>query len=354
MSLLLFLVKIAVSRIIYFVKHYTVIVIGAAVIILSFIVAKVDTVINLDTEKTIAIAAVLMSVSLVVSLKNYNVTPMAIAFSKSGLMNKNIYRLFFINKSIVNNMTLFLLNLIILRGMITVERFIYIPVITMFSLLSCFLLMNIKHTFVSKKIGKKKVKKARIPPLVKSTVCDYFTSGFFEMALIGVFLFGAILFELLKDRDAFQEMDNLFVIFIELIGALSFGFMGILDSIPHTNWKYYAIVSPYNFSRHFGRVLLFLTGFFGIFIMLFIVIASYFNAMLMLKYLFCMIILMSLSINIAFTTGSILTKTWALLIVIALTLWISRWPAYFLLILLIPLLVSLVKAKTEYNEWYLL
>jgi hypothetical protein len=214
--------------------------------------------------------------------------------------------------------------------------------------------MNITNKFMSRKIFKEKNNQARINPLVKSAVYDYFTPDFFQSAVIAVSLFGMILFELLKEKNVLRQMDNPFIVFMGPAAVLSLGFMGIVDSVPHINWKYYAIVFPYNFKRHFGRTMLFLTGFFGFFITAFVITASRFSALLMLKYLFCMIILMSLSVNIAFTTGSMLIKALTLIIAVILIMWISSLRSYFLPIVIVPVLVTLIKAKIEYKEWYVL
>jgi hypothetical protein len=338
----------------YFVKHYRVIVIGSVLIIFSIIVAEINTIIKLDTKQCILTLVILMLVSLSVSLKKYNVIPALIAFSKSSWSNKTIHWLFFISRSIINNIPLLLFNLIVLKGIITVEYFIYIPVATFFSILCSFFLMSIKNKYANKKTSREKVNKIRINPLVKSTVYDYFTFEFLQTAVIVVFLFVVILFEFIKERNIFQKFDNFLVVLMGLTVVLSLGFMGIIDSIPHTNWKYYAIIAPYNFMCHFRKTALFLTGVFGFFIAVFIVAVSFFSVTAMFKYLYCMIILIFLTVSISFTTGSRFVKALVLTISLVLTMWISSLHVYFLPILIIPALAALIKAKSEYMEWYLL
>ncbi|MHB9293743.1 hypothetical protein Holit_02873 [Hollandina sp. SP2] len=43
---------------------------------------------------------------------------------------------------------------------------------------------------------------------------------------------------------------NIFIVFAT---GLSLGFPGIIESIPHINWKYYAIVSPQSFYIILGK-----------------------------------------------------------------------------------------------------
>jgi hypothetical protein len=315
---------------------------------------EVNTIINLDTKQSIAITAILAFASLFVSLKKYNVMPVAIMFSKSNLMNKTIHLLFFMKQSIINNTLLLLFNLVVLIGLIAVEHFIYVPAMTVLSLLCSFFLMNIKNRLTDKRISKEKIGRIYISPLVKSAVYDYLTPDFFQSAVIAVSLFGVILFGSLKEENILRDTGNLFVVFMGLASALSFGFLSFVESTPHINWKYYAIISPYKFRCHFIHALLFLTGFFGLFIMAFIAAASFVDVMIMFKYLYCMIIMMLLSASIAFTTGSILIKGSTLIIAAILTMWISVLYPRLLPALIILVLIVFLKARGEYEEWYLL
>ncbi|MDR0731928.1 MAG: hypothetical protein LBF63_09680 [Treponema sp.] len=370
MFLLLFLIKITLGRIIDFARHYPVIVIGTAIIIFSFAVSELNAAINLDTNKCIMVLTVLVSAALFVSLRNYNTTHDLVVFSKGNLTNKTIAMLFFMKMSIRNNVFLLLFNLIALKGLVRLEHPVHVPIITVFSLLCSFALMNIKSRLksisgfqksgipetppVDKKAGGGETYKRHINPLVKSTVYDYFTSDFFQGAVISIFLFVVVLLELLKSKDILKELDKSSVAFMGLVAALSFGFMGITDSIAHTNWKYYAAVSPHGFGHHFKRALAFLTVFFGLFMAVFIAAASSFGVPAMLKYLYCIIILMLFSVNTAFTAGSVFIKALGLITGTALTVWLGVLYAHLLPILTIPALVTLLKAKIEYKEWYLL
>jgi hypothetical protein len=258
-----FLIKIFVTRILYVVKQYPVIAAGTVLLVFSFLAVEINTTINLDTKKCIPVTVVLMLSFAAVSLKKRRVTPAVIAFSKSGFTNKTIHALFFISRSIINNGPLVLFNLIVLKRLITVERFIYVSIITIVSLLSSFCIMNVRNKFTYGKTIKEKINKRPANPLVKSAVCDYGTPDFFQTAVTAVSLFSAVLFELLKDADVLREMEHPFILVMRPAAALSFGFMGIVDSIPHTNWKFYALISPYNFNRQFRKTLLFLAGFSG-------------------------------------------------------------------------------------------
>ncbi|MDR0669174.1 MAG: hypothetical protein LBF95_03745 [Treponema sp.] len=370
MVLLLFLIKLALVRIIDFVRHYPVIVIGTAIIIFSFIVAEMNAAITFDANQCIVVMAILVSAALFVSLKNHNTTLDLIVLSKGNFTNKTIRVLVFMKMSVRNNVFLLLFSLIVLKGLIRVEHVIHVPIITTFSLLCSFALMNIKNRIKSgpapqktgilgafspdKKAGGETPRKKHTGPLVKSTVYDYLTSDFSQGAIITVFLFIVVLFELLKSKDALKEMDKSSVAFMGLAAVLSLGFMGIIDSIPHANWKYYAIVMPHGFGYHFKRALLFLTGIFGLFMAVFIAAALSFDVVPTLKYFYCVIILMFLSVNVAFTMGNVFVKALALIAGTALTVWIGALYAYLLPLLIIPVLATLLKAKIEYKEWYLL
>jgi hypothetical protein len=360
MSLLFFWIKIFVNRTIEFVKRHTILAVGAITIIFAFLVAKTNVAIRLDAQKHAAITAALVFAALVVSLKSCNAAPMLIMFSKSGFMNKTIHTLFFIKRSIINNTPLLLFNLIVFKGLIAVEHAVYAPLAAAFSLLCSFLLMNGKHKFTHKKTSGAKPDKTRVHPLVKSAVYDYCTPEFLQGSVTAVSLFVVMLIELLKENNITRSadfhpadisMDNSTIVLTVLAVVLSLGFMGVVDSTHHINWRYYAIISSYGFMRHFRRTLLFLTGFFGFFIAAFIVAASFFSITAMLKCLYCMMVLMCISASVAFTTGSVFVKALTLVAAAILTIWIGGLRAYFLPTLIIPALAALIKAKAEYKEF---
>ena len=130
--------------------------------------------------------------------------------------------------------------------------------------------------------------------------------------------------------------------------------MGIVESIPHINWKFQAIISPSDFKYHIKRTSFFLCGIFGWLLVLFIIIGGIINLALLLKYLYCIFVLFFVTLHISFTMSSMIIKAITLLIITVLTIWISTLSVGFLPILIIPILVTLFKAKNEYMEWSLL
>jgi hypothetical protein len=80
----------------------------------------------------------------------------------------------------------------------------------------------------------------------------------------------------------------------------------------------------------------------------------FFGFTLLLKYLYCTVVMLLLSINIAFMAGGKLTKGIMGLLAMVFTVWISTLQAPFLLILAALVLLTFFKANNEYREWYYL
>jgi hypothetical protein len=139
-----------------------------------------------------------------------------------------------------------------------------------------------------------------------------------------------------------------------LAAILSIGFTGIIESIPRMNWLFYAIVSGDNFKYHVKKTVLFLTAFFAILLIPYLFIIVFFNLHSFIKNTYIVVVLLLLSIHVSFTMGNILFKGIGLMILSAITIWINYFNAYLLLLLIIPLVITFLKAKNEYRDWYLL
>jgi hypothetical protein len=358
MYLFLFWIKTAVKRIIVFLKQSPILVAGTVVIIFSLVVAGVNTIVHLNTAKCITILSLFTIIALIVSLKQYNVMPVLLLYSKSNRTRKTIRLIFFVKKAFVNNMPLLLFDVIVIKGFIIVEQYIYFPLFTIFSILSSLMVMIVKNNNTNKGIGGIKVHKTHIGADIKTMLYDYITHDFFQNAAIAISLFVVFFMEAIKVKIALQHQDGQSNIFVVLASALSLWFPGIIDSIPHINWKYYAIVSPQNFLYHFRKTAFFLLYSFGLFIAAFIILGLFINTWLMLVNLYCITVVFVLSINIAFTFSNMVTKALLLVAAIIFSPWFSLWAVftrfYFMLLLLVIILISLVKAKSEYREWYVL
>jgi hypothetical protein len=280
--------------------------------------------------------------------------PVLILYAKSNRTNKTVRIFFFIKKAFANNMPLLLFNIIIIKGLIKAEQYNYVLLFTIFSFLCSLLVMIIKNNYANKRIRSIKVHKIHTKVSHKSMVYDYITYDFFQSTAIVISLFMIIFMEAIRTKNRSQIQGSQANIFIVLAAVLSLGFSGIIESIPHINWKYYAIVSPQSFLYHFNKTALFLLCGFGVFIAVFIIFGSFIDIWSMFVNLYCMAAVFILSISIAFTFGSMVTKALLLIAAIGFSLWAGFMRSYFMLLLLVPILVSLVKAKSDYREWYVL
>ena len=194
----------------------------------------------------------------------------------------------------------------------------------------------------------------KINPKIKSAVLDYLTSDFSAMAVLCIALFFVIIHEFAKDAAFVYELKPRILFFMLMTVIFSLGFMGIIESIRNINWKFHALLSANNFKYHVKRTVFFLIAVFGWLFVILISIGIAVNVTLLLKYLFCIMVLFFITVFIAFTITNTLLKAITLLFLLALTVWISVLPALFLPMLIIPVIPAFIKAKNEYREWYLL
>jgi hypothetical protein len=82
--------------------------------------------------------------------------------------------------------------------------------------------------------------------------------------------------------------------------------------------------------------------------------AAFFGIALLLKYLYCLLVLLILSINISFTMSGTFYKAITFTLAIVLTMWVSTLHIVFLPVFIVPVLILFLKAKNEYMEWYYL
>jgi len=354
MNYLFFWIRTAARKFASLFKTSPVVIIGAIVIFAAFITARNDISITLDTKRLIFVVFFFVLVSLLLSFRKYPMKPLLVMYSKSRFGNKIIHVLFFIKRAFFNNILLFIFNIVVLKGMVKVENIFVLPVATAISLVLSILLMYLKNEYNSRKVREITVNRAKFSPVFKSAVYDYFTSDFLQTAMVSISLFVIITLQYIKNSSSLFELENPSFLLMGMVVILSFGFMGIMDSISGINWKFISIISPKNYFYHFNRSVFFLTVIFGILIVLSIFIAASFGIVFLFKYLYCVSILLMLSINIAFTFSGKLIKANGFIIAAILTVWISTLHIVFLSVLIVPVLITFLKAKNEYREWYYL
>ncbi|GHV33498.1 hypothetical protein AGMMS4952_25420 [Spirochaetia bacterium] len=345
MALLLFWLKIAVKEIINLFKTSPIVIIGAMIIIFAFIVGGQDTVITVNQEIFIAIVSILFFIGLVVSIKKYDTIPTLTLYAKSNNTNRRIYNTFFLKQSLINNAPLLVFDFIVLKGIVKTDYALCLPIVTVVSIVCLSVLMRVRHKQGSNKIITAGNNSRHINPRIKSALSDYCTPGFIQEALLSIAFFIIVVVHEKEYQPPF---------FMGLLLVLALGFMGVLDSIPHINWPFYAIVSSKKFRYYYRRTFLFLTGFFCLLIGSFICLVLLYDPHSVIKYCYIILALLSFAINVSLSTGSMLIKCFTMVIVTFLTLWICSLNAYLLLLLIIPLGITYLKAKNEHGDRYLL
>ena len=359
MALLIFWIKIAIKRVLDLSKPYILFALCAIIFIGSFIYAFINGHININLDiKTIYIViSIIVLLSLVNSFRLNNLMPILIRYSKSKYQNKIIIKRYFLKRALVNNFLLIIFNIIsfysIVKHSIDYIHILILFGITILSMILSLLIMYITNKYSYKKYSEIGNRKLKVSPLIKSAIYDYFSSDFLVSLILCVIIFMAFIINIAMDINSIYELKNNSTVFIIIALIFSLGFTGIIGSIPHINWKFQFIVSPNSFKYHLRRTSLVLFGFMGWLILLFIVFGSFINRMLLIKYLYCLFILFFTIINISLTTSNMIIKVFLVTIIIVLTLWVSTLPIGFLSILVIPVILTFVKARNEYREWYL-
>ena len=350
MTLILFWVKITIKRILNLFKSSPVMIIWLAVVIGAFVFAVINNYVSLSLDKNtlMFVIAFFVLFSLVNSFRNHDLMPLLIKYSKSKISNKIIYTRFFLKQAFINNLMLIIFLIAAYSSFGTITSFILFSGICVLSIMASFFIMYFKYLYIDKKIQNVHIMKKSINPLIKSALHEYITPDFLVLAALSVSLFIIIFIEFTKN-NYFYEIKTQFFIFISI--ALSVGFLGVIDSIYNINWMFQTIISANDYKYHFKRTAFFLAGIFGLLLTAFILSGGIINPQLLLKYFFCICAILTITINIALTKGNVLFKIILSSINIILTIWISTLHAVFLFILIVPVIASYIKAKSEYREW---
>jgi hypothetical protein len=359
MALLYFWIKVPIKRILDFSKPYFLfalcVIIFIGTFVFAFINGHID--INLDIKTIYIIISLIILLSLFNSFKNYNLLPILIKYSKSKYKNKIIINRYFLKQALLNNLLLFIFNFIAFYSIIKYSNnYIHIHMISGITILSIslsFIIMCIKNKYSNNKYSEIGSRKLKINPIIKSAIYDYLSSDFLITFIVCIIILIAFIINIAKDINSIYELKNNTNLFIVISLIFSLGFTSVISSIPKINWKFQSIVSSNSFKYHLKRTSLVLLGFMGCLILLFIVFGSFINIILLIKYLYCLFILLFTIINISLTISNMMIKVFIVTIIIALTMWISTLPVGFLSILIIPVILTFVKAKNEYREWYL-
>jgi hypothetical protein len=355
MNLLLFWIRIAARRFVSLFKTSPVIIAGTIIIIAAFIIARNDIEIILNVQRFILAISFFILVSVLLSFKNFSLMSQQIIYSKSALKNRTIRILFFTRQAFFNNILLILFDIVALKGIVESDYLIMLPAVTLCSLLLSVLIMFLKNEVKMRRIKKKQAKASKINPLIKGIIFDYFSSDFLLTALISIVLLIIIFAEFIS-KGFLLNTEDPSILFIGMLIVLSLGFMGIIESVPRINWKFHGIVSPRGYDYHVKRTVIFLGVFFILPVLFFIFMLASSGAIFLLKYLYCLAVLLFCSIFISFTISRsiyrIIYKAVILIAVIVFTAWVSFLRIAFLPVLLVPALAFFIKSKNEYREWY--
>jgi len=356
MILALFWIKIAVKRIVYLLKSSPLMFIWVFIIIGAFIfaVSNRHLVINPEITQVTFFILFLFICSIVRSFRNFNAAAELIRFSKSRYSNNKILFRFFLKKAAAGNILLIIISLLSFEFVPYDFYFFVFLGIAVFSVFMSFSIMHLKYKYLHVKKSNKERTRLKINPLIKSIFNDYLTIDFSAIIIIcsGAFFFFTA--ELIKNSDYFLFSDNQSYVFIFMLAVFSVGFSGVIDSVSGINWKLHAILSKNSFLYHYIRILIFFAFVYGIIFACFIVIGSFINIFLLIKYIFCIFINMFISVNIAFCAGNKLIKGIIFLFLTAATIYISTLNAGFLAVLLLPAAITFFKAKNDIREWSLL
>jgi hypothetical protein len=352
MALMFFWIKVGLKRVLEAFKARPAFVILFVLVIAAFVYAIVNKYIvaELDAQKLAIIMPIFILSPFFGSFMRYNLMPEFLKYSKSKFGNNTICVRFFVTKAIVNNLWLLILIMFIYYALTDKKYFYILPIANIFSIFLSFLLMYTKNKYTNRKIAKIAIKRLNINPKIKSAMYDY-SSGFLFIAVICIVLFFIAIIGSTKDLHYLYEMENPSSFFSAITIIFSFGFMGIIGSIPNINWKFQAIMTPNNFKYHIKRTLLFLGGFYGWLLVIFILLGSFINLVLLLKYVYCIFVLFLAAIFISWSISHSIIKLMIFVLIVALTIWVSAAPAIYLPILIIPVLITLGMAKSDYKEW---
>jgi len=355
LTLLGFWLKVT-ARIFYnFLKTSPVVVIGSLIAGAAFSYALVNKFILIKLNIKMITVIVLLSVisSLFHSCKKHQLLSVLVAKSKTNSTNKKIMSMFFLKKALVNN-TLPITVFCVLVYSTSIDKK-YIAIIltaVLFSIILSFFLLRVRNLTIKEK-SNYITKGIKNNLLLKRSLYDYATVDFLSSVVLCTVLFLLISYEFARNSAMLSNTTSQ-LFFTAAIVIFSFGFIGIISSIPNINWKFDSIVFPHYFGCCVKRTMVFLLCVFGLMFAAFFIVGGIINPIRLVKYLYCIIILLASATFISFTGSSMLSKFILFAALVAATVFISSLHSWLLPFLPIPLIIIFLQAKCEYWEWYLL
>jgi hypothetical protein len=348
MVLLAFWFKIILKRIIELVKISPVVTIGG-IILLSALIYTNATHLTLDFNKFTIICFFLTIIPLIFSLKEYTILRKLIFCAKSNYSNRLLRYIFFIKKSLLNNISMILFLILIFSKRILLDfpfNTLKMLLIFPFSVLLSFTLISLRNS--GKKAIHKRRDKIHINPVIKSTVHDYINSILIAVIITALSLVIGI--EVFKDKNILKEMAEPIFIPLLLFALLLAGFIELFDSVRNINWTFYSIISL-DLKYQFKRTLLFTITSYGIILLQYIITVIYIDMTVLLIYLFSIILMMLFSIGIAYSKGNMLKKIIIYGILVRIALYVMYSNPYLMLTGILPLIILLFIAKNDFIEW---
>jgi hypothetical protein len=176
MVLLAFWFKIILKRIIGLVKISPVVTIGG-IILLSALIYTNTTQLTLDFNKFTITCFFLTIIPIIFSLKEYSILGKLTFYAKSNYSNRLLRYIFFMKKSLLNNISMILFLILIFSKRILLDfpfNTLKMLLIFPFSVLLSFTIIFLRN--IGKKVIHKRRDKIHINPVIKSTVYDYINS----------------------------------------------------------------------------------------------------------------------------------------------------------------------------------
>jgi hypothetical protein len=376
MALMVFWIKVGLKRLLETLKTSPALMVWgilfSAIVIYGISISQVA----IDIQTALMGMPFIMLFPLLSSLKRRNLMPTLLTYSKSKYSNNIIVVRYFIKEAIVSNIPLFISTIFLYYIITDKKYFLIILTVTIFTIFLSFLIMYGKYFYMNRSITKTTVKmavgelfgskaqtrrltnKLIVNPRIRSAIYDYFNPYFLSDLLINIVLFFTAIIQFTEGINHLYEIENQSVFFILMTVIFSFGFSSIFVSIPNINWKFQAIISSNSFKYHIKRTMLFLGVFYGWLFVLFIIFGCFINLLLLLKYMLCILVLflvaVFMSFLVSYTIIQMFIKVLIFNLIMFLTICVSAAPAGFLAILIIPVLATWARAKSEYREWYLL
>jgi hypothetical protein len=181
----------------------------------------------------------------------------------------------------------------------------------------------------------------RVGSIVKSSIYDFFCSGFLYDTIFVISLFLVLLWKIIIDK---QIDDNIMLIAL----LLSVGYVSFIDVFSGINWRFYAIVKM-DFKYQIKRGVLFLCCIYGIPLIIFLSIYGATKTGHLFFPLFGYIGMMFLSVGLSFMDGNIILRG-LLGLAIAWFMVIYSQFNWYVIFSFLPVIIVILKAKNDFTK----